>query len=93
MGYVCGKEQVKDEFLYKIRQLKSELAQEKKKYLDILWSSVILKPMNETKVTESEITKSIEDYLDGCSKQELIDLHNFIFSEYISDLDDVEWGE
>jgi len=36
MGYVCGKEQLKEEFLGKIRQLKSELDQEKKKYLDIL---------------------------------------------------------
>jgi len=47
----------------------------------------------ETKIAESEITKSIEDYLDGCSKKELLDLHNFIFSEYISDIEDVEWGE
>jgi len=47
----------------------------------------------ETKIAESEIAKSIEDYLDGCSKQELIDLHNFIFSEYISDIEDVAWGE
>jgi len=47
----------------------------------------------ETKIAESEIAKSIEDYLDGCSKQELIDLHNFIFSEYISNFDDVAWGE
>ena len=30
----------------------------------------------ETKIAESEIAKSIEDYLDGCSKQELIDLAN-----------------
>jgi len=36
MGYVCGKEQNKEEFIYKIRQLRSELKQEKKKYLDIL---------------------------------------------------------
>ena len=63
-----------------------------KKRLDISQKSDILDIM-ETKIAESEIAKSIEDYLDGCSKQELIDLHNFIFSEYISDLDDVEWGE
>lgn len=36
MGFVCGKEQLKDEFLYKIRQLKGELEQERKKYLDII---------------------------------------------------------
>ena len=47
----------------------------------------------ETKIAESEITKSIEDYIEGCSKQELLDLHNFIFSEYISNFDDVAWGE
>ena len=47
----------------------------------------------ETKIAESEIVKSIEDYLDGCSKQELLDLHNFIFSEHISNFDDVAWGE
>jgi len=46
-----------------------------------------------TKIAESEIAKSIEDYLDGCSKQELLALHNFILSEYISNLDDVAWGE
>lgn len=49
--------------------------------------------MNETKITESKMAKNIEDYLDACSKQELIDLHNFIFGEHISDIDDVEWGE
>jgi hypothetical protein len=46
----------------------------------------------ETKIVESEIAKSIEDHLDGCSKQELIELHNFIFGEHIN-LEDVEWGE
>ena len=63
-----------------------------KKRVDKVEQSVILDIM-ETKIAESEITKSIEDYLDGCSKQELLDLHNFIFSEYISNLDDVAWGE
>jgi hypothetical protein len=70
-----------------------ELTETAKKRVDKPKSSVIMDCMNETKIAESEIAKSIEDYLDGCSKQELIDLHNFIFSEYISDLDDVEWGE
>lgn len=39
MGFVCGKEQVKDEFLDRVRQLKKvarELKQERKKYLDII---------------------------------------------------------
>lgn len=49
--------------------------------------------MNETKITESEMAKSIEDYLDGCSKLELLELYNFIFGEHISDIDDVEWAE
>lgn len=46
----------------------------------------------ETKIAESEIAKNIEDHLDGCSKQQLIELHNFIFDDSIN-LDDVEWSE
>ena len=69
-----------------------ELTEKVKKRVDKVEQSVILDIM-ETKIAESEIVKSIEDYLDGCSKQELLDLHNFIFSEYISDIEDVEWGE
>ena len=61
------------------------------KKLDKHGQSVIIGIM-ETKIVESEIAKSIEDHLDGCSKQELIELHNFIFGEYIN-LEDVEWGE
>ena len=47
--------------------------------------------MNETKVAVSEIADSIKDYLEHCSKKEVIDLHNFIFSEQISDIEDVDW--
>lgn len=48
--------------------------------------------MNETKVAVSEISDSIQDYLEHCSKLDLINLHNFIFSEYISDVEDVDWN-
>jgi len=47
--------------------------------------------MNETKVAVSEIADSIQDYLENCSKKDLIQLHNFIFSEQISDIEDVDW--
>jgi len=47
--------------------------------------------MNETKVAVSEIGDSIRDYLEHCSKLELLNLHNFIFSEQISDIEDVDW--
>jgi len=48
--------------------------------------------IEKTKIAESEIAKNIEDHLDGCSKQQLIELHNFIFGDSIN-LDDVEWSE
>lgn len=47
--------------------------------------------MNETKVPVSEIADSIQDYLEHCGKNDLIQLHNFIFSEQISDIEDVDW--
>ena len=47
--------------------------------------------MNETKVAVSEISDSIKDYLEHCSKNDLLQLHNFIFSEQISDIEDVDW--
>ena len=49
--------------------------------------------MNETKIKESEIVNSVTDHVEHCSKLELLELYNFIFGEYISDIDDVEWGE
>ena len=62
-----------------------------KKGLDKSEQSVILEGMNETKVAVSEIADSIQDYLENCSKKDLIQLHNFIFSEQISDIEDVDW--
>ena len=59
--------------------------------LDKSEQSVILEGMNETKVAVSEIADSIQDYLEHCSKLDLINLHNFIFSDQISDIEDVDW--
>lgn len=47
--------------------------------------------MNETKVKVSEISDSIKDYLEHCSKNDLIQLNNFISSEHIADIEDVDW--
>lgn len=69
-----------------------ELLEKVKKGLDKSKSSAIMDGMNETKVAVSEISDSIQDYLEHCSKLDLINLHNFIFSEYISDVEDVDWN-
>lgn len=61
-----------------------------KKRLDKNEQSVILDIM-ETKIAESKIALNIQDYLEHCSKNDLIQLHNFIFSEQISDIEDVDW--
>ena len=52
-----------------------------------------MESMNETKIPVSEIADSIQDYLEHCSKLDLINLHNFIFSEQISDIEDVDWSQ
>ena len=62
-----------------------------KKRLDKSEQSVIIEGMNETKVAVSEIADSIQEYLEHCDKKSLIELHNFIFSEQITDLEDVDW--
>ena len=47
--------------------------------------------MKENK-TESEIALKIKDYIEHCAKNDLIKLYNFIFSEQISDIEDIDWG-
>ena len=51
----------------------------------------MLEGMNETKIAVSEIADNIQEYLEHCDNKSLVELHNFIFSEQITDLEDVDW--